>query len=399
MRPPSRVEATPLKVVHVTTSFDIGGTQRQIQHLITSERARYRHTAIEIFPELNFLFREGERVDAARYMRGGALGRMVGRAIVDRDKRGSHLVQVAKLVRDFRVERPSIVAGWGHEICLTTFMAAALVGVPVAVFCIRTANPTYGWADDALAALLRDAHRRVMHRVGRVIVNSSFLQQDHAAWAAIDPAQIAVCPNGISADCSSRDERERWRKQVRARLGISEDAIVVSNIGRLSKEKGQLALLEAGRLLHPDSVPVVWLLCGDGPSLSSLEETARARGMANVRFFGRTRNVREVLAASDIFVMPSDFEGMPNAMMEAMAAGLPCISTTRSGIRDIAREDVEALYYEPGDIALLAQHVQSLVDNAGKRSALGAAAMARVREFSVDRFVASFESILDKAGS
>ena len=81
-----------------------------------------------------------------------------------------------------------------------------------------------------------------------------------------------------------------------------------------------------------DSLPAfVWPLCGDGPTLDGVRAAAEAHGATNLVFAGRTSEVREVLSASDIFVMPSDFEGMPNAMMEAMVAGLPCVSTRISG--------------------------------------------------------------------
>ena len=107
--------------------------------------------------------------------------------------------------------------------------------------------------------------------------------------------------------------------------------------------------------------------------------------MTNMIFPGRTAGVGEVLAASDIFVMPSDFEGMPNAMMEAMAAGLPCISTTRSGARDVARDGIEALYY---DRVIVGSSPRTLAVDARPRRGAPArrGAAARIKEFAVARF-------------
>jgi glycosyltransferase involved in cell wall biosynthesis len=88
---------------------------------------------------------------------------------------------------------------------------------------------------------------------------------------------------------------------------------------------------------------------------------------------------------------------MPNALMEAMAMELPAISTKVSGAMDVARDGVEALYYEAGDAETLAQHVRALAGEPARARALGAAAAARIREFSVPRLVQTFESILDRA--
>jgi glycosyltransferase involved in cell wall biosynthesis len=383
-------------VLHVTTSFDVGGTQTQIRHLLTSATTHFQHRATEMFPELNYLFRRDIVVADERYVRGGPLARLVGRAIVNRSRRGSHLVQVAKLVRDIRAENPEIVVAWGHEMCVTTFLAAAIARVPHIVFCVRTFNPTYGWAEPQFGRLLLEAHRRMAPNVSRVIVNSTLLRDDYVDWAGIEPARIAVCANGLQVDERASTDTMAARMRTRAALGIADDAIVISNVGRFSPEKGQRTLIDANRRLvdHGITRRVVWVLCGDGPTLADVKAAAGAMRMDNVVFTGRSTAVRDILAASDIFVMPSDFEGMPNAMMEAMAAGLPCVSTSCSGARDIARDGLEALYYNVGDTATLVSHLCELIEHPDRARALGTAARARIEQFDVSRFVKCFEAVL-----
>ncbi|HJU43100.1 MAG TPA: glycosyltransferase [Vicinamibacterales bacterium] len=396
---PRRSEPANQTVVHATSSFDLGGTQTQIKHLCTAAGARYRHDATEIFPELNFLYRRDVTVDPARYVQGRLWRRTVGRLVVNRNYRSSQLIQIYKLMCDFRLARPDVVVGWGHELCVTTFIAAALARVPHIVFCIRTVNPTYGWVAPPFPDLLRNAHRHMLPNVSQVVVNSTLLQRDHAAWVGMPPEAITVCPNGVSVAALTPERAAAARRELRAAYGIADDVIVILNVGRFSNEKGQWSMVEANRLLRRNGSlpPFCIVLCGDGVTLDPVKAAAEAEGMRNMIFPGRTDRVREWLSAADIFVMPSDFEGMPNAMMEAMAAGLPCVSTDRSGALDVARPDREALYYGPRDAAQLAVHLERLLRNPGEAAALGRAAAARITEFSVSRFVRDFETVLDRA--
>jgi glycosyltransferase involved in cell wall biosynthesis len=388
------------KILHVTSSFDLGGTQTQIKGLCTYSPSGFDHQAIEIFPEFNYLYRRGETVDESLYTGPSRWGRTAGRLVAHPSYRSSQLVQIYKLVRDFRRERPRVVVGWGHEMCATTFAAAAIARVPHVVFCIRTVNPRdYTWMPHTIQEQLHRAHRSMSPMVSAITVNSTLLRGDHAGWLDLDPALINVCANGIQIPPIAPEERRQARIRVRQQLGIPADATVIVNVGRFSSEKGQHSMVEANRLLQLRGTPgsFIWLMCGDGSTLDDVRSVAEGFGMTNMLFPGRTDAVRDMLCASDIFVMPSDFEGMPNAMMEAMALGLPCISTNRSGALDVARPGIEALYYNPRDAVTLAQHVLSLLEDPARARALGAAAGERIKEFSVARFVGCFEQVLTRA--
>lgn len=399
-RAPTTAGAVPGRVVHVTGSFDIGGTQTQIKYLCTATNTRFQHVAVEIFPELNYLYRQGVTIDSSAYALPGPWGGAWGRMVANRNRRASQLVQIYKLACDFRRERPQVVVGWGHEMCVTTFLAATIARVPHIVFCIRTVNPTFGWVDPPLPALLLRAHRAMLPWVSKVVVNSTLLQGDHSAWVGMNADAIAVCANGIEVAPATEATRRAARAAWRSRYGIADDVVVITNVGRFSREKGQLTLIEANRLLlnrNPDT-RFVWLLLGDGPVLPVAKELVEKHQMANVIFAGRSQDVAGALAASDIFVMPSDFEGMPNAMMEAMAHGLPCVSTNRSGALDVARDGIEALYFEPRDGLQLARHLVRLFDEPAFAQGLGKAALARLDHFTVTKFVDNFEAILSSLG-
>lgn len=387
----------PPRVLHVTSSFDLGGTQTQIKNLCTAGSSRYEHRAIEIFPEMNFLYRTDARIDRARYVYGGFLRRAVGRFAAVMSTRSPQLIQTYKLVQDFKAERPDVVVGWGHEMCATTFLAATIARVPRIVFCIRTFNPSYGWTTPEMGTLLGIAHARMSRYVDAIVTNSTQLRADHANWLMVKEDTITACPNGITIETLPPAAVAERRQAIRAALRIPEGAQLIVNVGRFSAEKGQQSIVEANALLLEKYPPgqVIWLLCGDGPTLAPIRDYADQRGMTNIRFLGRTDRVQDYLCAADIFVMPSDFEGMPNAMMEAMAYGLPCVSTNRSGALDIARDGIEALYYEPRDATQLARHLATLLDDPDGARAMGQRGRERMQLFTVQRFADHFDRILD----
>jgi glycosyltransferase involved in cell wall biosynthesis len=396
-RPRPVDDAHRRRVAHVTGSFDLGGTQTQIKFLCTAADAAFEHQAIEIFPEMNYLYRQGVQIDPARYVTGSVIGRTFGRMVTNINFRSSQIVQIYKLVRDFEAERPAVVVGWGHEMSVTAFIAAAIARVPRIVFCVRTVNPTYGWVPQHWGTMLLRAHKNMLPSVSLVAVNSTLLRDDHAQWVGMDPSAIAVCANGIDIQRLSPAEAAAARARIRAELGIADDVAVITNVGRFSGEKGQHSLVYANRLLLARGVArqFVWILCGDGPTLAEVQGLAAGFGITNMHFLGRTTAVREILCASDIFVMPSDFEGMPNAMLEAMSAGLPCVSTQRSGALDVARDGIEAFYYEARDAVTLARHLLRLLEHPDQARRMGEAAARRVTEFPIDRFVRAFEGALD----
>lgn len=385
------------KVLHVTSSFDLGGTQTQIKNLCTSGSARYQHDAIEIFPEMNFLYRRGETIDRSRYVTGGLIARSMGYFVSTLNTRSPQIFQTYKLVRDFQAARPDVVVGWGHEMCATTFVAAAITGVPHIVFCIRTFNPSYGWTTQEMGELIGIAHARMSRYADAIVTNSTQLQADHANWLMVNKDTITACPNGITVEALPPHVAAERRQAVRAALRIPDTARVIVNVGRFSAEKGQQSVVEANALLLEQSraSDAIFLLCGDGPTLAPIRDSAYSRGMTNIRFLGRTDRVQDYLCAADIFVMPSDFEGMPNAMMEAMAYGLPCVSSNRSGALDIARDGIEALYHEPRDAAHMARHLATLLDDPEAARAMGARGRERMQLFTVQRFADHFDRILD----
>jgi glycosyltransferase involved in cell wall biosynthesis len=166
-------------------------------------------------------------------------------------------------------------------------------------------------------------------------------------------------------------------------------------VANLRPEKGHDTLIDAvPRVLaaHPDAE---FIVAGDGPLAPALAARARSRGVAHrVSFLGRSDDVSALLAASDIFVLPSRSEALPNAVIEAMAAGLPIVASRVGGIPELITPGVNGHLVPPGDPPALAEAIVELMDRPSFAHALGWAARARAeREFSFDRMVNRVSSL------
>jgi len=384
-------------VLHVIASFDLGGTQRQVMNLCEkSSDGDFIHQTIEIFPELNYMYRKGVILDRDRYVTGNIFTRMLGKWTLNFSHRSHQMLQVYKLVRDFKALNPDIVVGWGHEIAMLSFIAASIARIPGTAFCIRTFNPSFGWTD--IGHILEKAHREIIPFLNAIIVNSTPLRNDYSAWMNIPKDNIRVCPNGIEPYSLNTDEQFSHRMDIRRLYSIPGDAIVIVHIGRFTREKGQMLLVRAYRKVierYP-SKKIYCLLCGDGPLQSAVKNYTIKHLLTNALFAGRVDNIHSYLCAGDIFVMPSDFEGMPNAMMEAMAHGLPCVSTNRSGALDIARDNLEALYIDVGSEEQLAEKLCCLIEQPDERRRLGENARERLKDFSIAKMVTTFNGHMEE---
>ena len=170
------------------------------------------------------------------------------------------------------------------------------------------------------AALERHAHHRL---ADRVIFVAHSAMVGALSSGAVPRRAARFVPNGVPPLRRSVDAAAR--RKTRAGLGADPSTTVLCFVGRLDRQKGVDVLIDGLSRLGPQEHLQTWLL-GDGPDRSALEALASQTGSENVvRFLGHREEVRRLLHAADAFVLPSRYEGMPIALLEAMAAGLPCL--------------------------------------------------------------------------
>jgi glycosyltransferase involved in cell wall biosynthesis len=205
----------------------------------------------------------------------------------------------------------------------------------------------------------------------------------------IDASRTLFLPIGI------RPTSRPVGHDVRAELGIQSDAPVMGVVGNLRAQKAHHVLVRAAALLVREWPGIQILIVGDGPERAHVEQLVRELALeASVRFLGYRGDVPDVLAAIDIAVCCSDFEGSPAAMLEYMEAALPVVATAVGGIPDLIEQGVHGLLVPPGDPDALAGALAKLLRDPQRARTMGGRGQERRRaEFNFDTMVRRLEDL------
>jgi glycosyltransferase involved in cell wall biosynthesis len=298
-------------------------------------------------------------------------------------QRGSYDPGVVSRVRALVEERrPDVVVGHDYRANLTLLAATRRRGIP------RVALVHGYTAQDRKVALFEALDRRALRRAAAVVA-VSHATRDALEAAGVPPDRLHLAENGVDAEAVLEQARAA-RDEIRASWGASEGERVVLSLGRLSPEKGHCVLLDAAARLS--STPMRLVLVGDGPSRHAL--AAVASGDSRVRFEGWRDDPWRCLGAADLFVLPSLREGLPVALLEAMAVGVPVVATRVGGVPHALDGGSCGTLVPPGDPSALATALLDALADPEQGAALAQRARARVRaRYGIDRQARAIESI------
>ncbi len=215
---------------------------------------------------------------------------------------------------------------------------------------------------------------------------------DARRWAVSDevrrsmwsPRQrtTAVLVHGI--DQSERPTAVGARERVRRDLGVAEDAVVAITVANLRREKDYPNVLEAARQALAEDERLVVLAVGQGPLEDEVRAIHRRLGLGErVKLLGYRTDVSELLAASDLFVLGSAFEGLPVSIMEAMSEGLPVVATAVGGVPEAVVDGETGRLVPPRDAAALAEAIVELARDPSARARMGASGKERAQVFDI----------------
>lgn len=233
--------------------------------------------------------------------------------------------------------------------------------------------------------------------------------EDELRACGVPAAKVACIPNAVDvAHFSPVSTDDALGLRATLAPSVPPDSLLAIYTGRLVRYKGIMPLLQAWTLLMAEGAGLnpahLLLVGGGGLDIHNCEDEARAfvaeNGLATlVHFVGDVSNVADYLQASDLFVFPTENEAFGISLIEAMACGLPVVSTDVGGISDYLSDDVNGLVFAPGDSEALAASVRRMVSDVALRQRLGDAALETVRtrfasDLVADRYAELFVSVI-----
>ncbi|MGH8893757.1 MAG: glycosyltransferase [Actinomycetes bacterium] len=253
---------------------------------------------------------------------------------------------------------------------------------PVIVSTEHNSWQSYLWPTRLLNASL---HRWDRHRFA---VSAQAKDSMWRPWRR----DVEVLVHGVVLD-DYRNVRDR-RAEERQRLRIDEDAVVVTTVANLRREKGYPELLAAAEVVLAQEPGTVFLAAGQGALRQALHaDHARRRLGKGFRFLGQVDDVPALLAASDVFVLPSRFEGTPIAIMETLCVGLPIVATSVGGIPEEVTHGVEGMLVPPRNAKALAASLLSLVREPETRDRMAEMATRRGAAFDIRTAIGRMEQV------
>lgn len=373
-------DSRPL-IAHVLYRLDTGGMESVLVTVINHTRARYHHAVIclEGFSEFRDRIADPDVSCVAL-----------------NKKPGKDWGCYFRLWKALRQLQPDLVHTYNYG-ALDAAPIAKFAGVRCIVHAERGRDASDPHGDSRKYRALR---RWMAPFIDRYLAVSKGLRDWLVDKVRIDPKKVTYIPNGIHAtDFAAAAER----RTTRPLLGslAPPGTILIGTVGRLDPVKDQAGLVTAFKLLCA-SLPNVGgrlrlVIAGKGPQRPALEAQITKLGLdAQVSLLGNRDDVPALLPEFDIFVLSSIAEGMPGAVLEAMAAGLPVVATQVGGVGEIVVPGTTGLLVPAGDPAALSKALSSYVSDDALRASHGASGRKRVEsEFSLDTMLSAYVALYD----
>lgn len=284
--------------------------------------------------------------------------------------------RVRGLRQIIRRVQPEVIVSFIDQANVVALLAARGLGVPVVVS--ERADPRW----HQIGRPWQWLRRRTYTKAAALVV----LSREVAEWFTdfVARTRIVIIPNAISRPPNTSQTQET----------------IVLGVGRLSPEKGYDRLIEVARGLHKRGTLRGWrfVVVGEGAARAALEQQASDLPGGTVEFVGWVADPGPWYARAGIFALPSRYEGFPNALMEAMAAGVPSVAFENSGTRQVIQTGRDGLLIPEGDVGAMTDAVERLISDDAERRRIGEAARMVASRFDEREIYNQWDRVIDLAG-
>lgn len=361
-----------VKVVHIVPMLSPGGAERVVVHIATKlNRQRYEPAVISFTGRL-----------------GCDLDHLLEQAGIEVHYLGKHpgfdYRVYSRLRPILRACQPDIVHSHLHVLYYALPCLLLLSN-------IRMLHTVHNLAEREIEPWARWLQRYALnHGVVPVAVGEEVALSLERVYGI---KRCRVIANGIPTHCYAHPLTSRREWRVRERFG--EDDVLFVCVARFASQKNHALLLKAFAKGPASDCKAHLVLVGEGILREEMEEQAKNLGLARqAHFLGVRDDIPDVLGAMDVFVLSSDWEGNPLSVMEAMASGLPVVSTAAGGVANLVENAKEGFIVEPGDAQGLADSMAFLLRDRKARQSFGMAAARRAKEnFDVSGMVHAYEKL------
>lgn len=363
-----------IKVLRVVIGLNLGGVQQGVDNL-------FRHLDPERYLPM-----------ACALENDGAIGREIARAgfevvvlgLKGRTARPRIIYELARLMRERQID---LVHGSSYHPSLFARLAGLAAGVPILIS-----------HEHSLVHRRRPHRALIMRLLGRYtqahIAVSQAVRRQALSWYSLPPEKVEVIYNGVGGRFL---EAASLRQAGREKLGLAPQTRVVGLVSRLHLNKGYASLFAALDELR-ERFPLKVLLVGVGLYEPEIRALAAAHNLTEVvDFLGLRRDVPELLAAMDVFVLPSAQEGFSNALLEAMAVGLPVAVSDHEALLEAVEPGQSGLVFPREDVPALRDCLREILADPQLAERLGQAARERVAaHFTVDQYGRRTQALYDR---
>ena len=371
-----------INLLHIVNGFAIGGGELKLLELVKNlvEKRADKYT-----------------VTVCSVGQGGTLQpefeRLGIKVFVIEKKHKFDISQVFKVCRIIKQEQIDLVQTTLFYADVIGALAAKLTGVDAVISWDTVSHPP-----DSHETRLRHklSYQLCMRFVKRIVAVSEGVKKYLVEDRKIASKKIVIIHYGI--DLSLFKSRNGFLdKRKRSELGLPDHKIVIGTVARLEIQKGHRYLIAAAPEIINKVSNVVFVFAGDGTLRQELETQVNELGLQeNFRFLGFRKDVKELLFAFDVFVLPSLFEGLPNVILEAMASGRPIVATAVDGTPELIEHNETGLLVPPKSPHALQEQILNLLENEEKGSKLVQQAKEMAKQkFSFDQQFRKFEEVYE----